>query len=182
MNSLHEIRTDRLLMRPWRDADSPAFAAINADPRVMEYFPSALSPRESDALAERIQRHWTDHGLGLWAIEIPDQVPFIGFAGLSKPSFQAHFTPCVEVGWRIAADHWGHGYATEAARASVRVGFEVLALDEIVSFTVAANRRSIRVMEKLGMCHMASDDFDHPLLPETHPFKRHVLYRLTRSR
>jgi RimJ/RimL family protein N-acetyltransferase len=176
-----EIRTARLLMRPWRENDNDPFAAMNADPRVMEYFPALLSPAESAASADRIRRHWTDHGYGLWVIEIPGEFSFIGFVGLSRPNFEAHFTPCVEVGWRLAAEHWGRGYATEAARAALRVGFGELSLDEIVSFTTAANRRSVRVMERLGMRRSPEDDFDHPKLVEGHPLRRHILYRLHRS-
>jgi RimJ/RimL family protein N-acetyltransferase len=180
MAAVSEIATDRLLMRPWRDADRPPFAALNADPRVTEYLGPALSRVASDALVDRIQAHWSQHAFGLWALEVRDGAGFIGFAGLSRPAFDAPFTPCVEVGWRLASEHWGHGYATEAARAAVRVAFDRLALDEVVSFTVPANRRSIRVMEKLGMTRSPADDFDHPRLPAGHPLRRHVLYRLAR--
>ncbi|MBI2895806.1 MAG: GNAT family N-acetyltransferase [Deltaproteobacteria bacterium] len=176
---IREIRTARLLLRPWRDGDLEQFAAMNADPRVMEHFPSVLSRSESDAAAGRIRSHFEAHGYGLWAIEVPGVADFIGFAGLSRPTFEAHFTPCVEVGWRLAAAHWFHGYATEAARAALRWGFVAHGLAEIVSMTVPANRRSRRVMEKLGMRHDPSDDFDHPRLPEGHGLRRHVLYRLT---
>ncbi len=146
----------------------------------MEHFPGALTPVESDALVDRIEAHFSEHGFGLWAVELPSASSFIGFVGLSVPSLHAHFTPCVEVGWRLARAYWGNGYATEGARAALRFGFDELGLLEIVSFTVPANIRSRRVMEKLGMRHSPSDDFDHPGLQEDHPLRRHVLYRLPR--
>jgi RimJ/RimL family protein N-acetyltransferase len=156
------------------------FARLNADPRVMEHSPAVLSREESDAVADRIEAHFDKHGFGRWSVEIPDVAPFAGFVGLSIPQFEAHFTPCVEVGWRLAAEFWGRGYATEAARAVLAFGFETLKLDEIVSFTVPANVRSRRVMERIGMTHNPADDFDHPSLPEGHPLPRHVLYRIAR--
>ena len=177
---MNERRTERLLMRRWRDGDRPAFAAMNADPAVMEYFPSTRDRRESDAVVDRIEAHFDARGFGLWAVEIPGLVPFIGFVGLWTPSFEAHFTPAVEVGWRLAREHWGRGYATEAAEAAVAVGFDALGLEEIVAFTVPANFRSRRVMEHLGMTHDAADDFDHPGITEGHALRRHVLYRLGR--
>jgi RimJ/RimL family protein N-acetyltransferase len=176
-----ELATDRLRLRPWRPSDLAPFAAINADPRVMEFFPKRLDRSESDAVAARIGEHFERHGFGPWAIEVPNSADFIGFVGLSVPRFEAHFTPCVEVGWRLAYDHWGRGYATEAARAVVEFGFRRLGLDEIVSFAVPANKRSRRVMERLGMTHRPEEDFDHPMIPEGHPLRRHVLYRLART-
>lgn len=170
----------RLLLRPWRDADLEPFAALNADPRVMEHLPAVLSRAESDALAERIRASFEEQGLAPWAVEVPGAQPFIGFAGLGRPTFEAPFTPCVEVAWRLAAAHWGQGYATEAAEAALGYGFGPLALPEILSFTVPANLRSRRVMEKLGMSHAPADSFDHPRLPEGHPLRRHLLYRLGR--
>jgi RimJ/RimL family protein N-acetyltransferase len=175
------LRTARLLLRPWRDDDLPAFAALNADVRVMELFPSVLSRADSDAQAGRIRDHWRDHGFGLWAVEVPGRASFAGFVGLAKPAFDAAFTPCVEVGWRLAAEHWGQGYATEGARAAVAHGFEALGLAELVSMTVPANVRSRRVMERLGMARDPADDFDHPRIPEGHALRRHVLYRLRRG-
>lgn len=154
---------------------------MNADARVMEFFPEPLSPERSDALVEKAEAQFTKHGFGPCAAEFRGDGTFIGFIGLSIPSFQTHFTPCVEIGWRLAADYWGRGLATEGARAAVRYGFETLGLQEIVSFTVPANMRSRRVMEKLGMSYSPADDFDHPRLPEGHPLRRHVLYRLRRS-
>jgi RimJ/RimL family protein N-acetyltransferase len=175
-----EIRTDRLYLRRWVPGDRAPFAAINADPRVMEHFPSVLSRDDSDALAARIEAHFDRYGFGLWAVEIPGIAPFAGFVGLSVPEFEAHFTPCVEIGWRLGAAHWRRGYATEAARAALAFGFDTLGLEEIVSFTVADNLRSRRVMERIGMHRNPADDFDHPALSEGDPLRRHVMYRMTR--
>jgi RimJ/RimL family protein N-acetyltransferase len=177
MKSSPTIDTPRLILRDWRPEDLPAFAAMNADPRVMEFFPKPLDRAESDARVAKIGDHFARHGFGLWAVEVRDVAGFIGFVGLSVPQFEAHFTPCVEVGWRLAFEHWGLGYATEAARAALDFGFQCLALEEIVSFTVPANRRSRAVMERIGMTRNPADDFDHPTLPEGHPLRRHVLYR-----
>ncbi len=147
----------------------------------MEYLPSPLSREESDALAGRIDAHFDEHGFGLWAVEIPDVAPFIGFTGLSVPRFEAHFTPCVEIGWRLAADHWGHGYATEAAYRVLEFGFEIVHLHEIVSFTTTGNYRSRQVMERIGMVRDPADDFDHPSMAQDDPLRRHVLYRIGRA-
>ncbi len=174
------LRTDRLLLRRWLPTDRTPFAALNADPQVMEHFPAVLSREESDALAARIEAHFDRHGFGLWALEIPSVASFAGFVGLSVPSFEAHFTPCVEIGWRLAAENWGRGYATEGARTALGFGFQARALREIVSFTVPGNRRSRQVMERIGMAHDPAGDFDHPALPEGHALRRHVLYRIAR--
>lgn len=178
---LSSITTERLILRHWRESDREPFARLNANVRVMEYMPHVLSRKESDALADRIEGHFRQHGFGLCAVEDRSDGSFIGFIGLSVPTFHAPFTPCVEVGWRLAAEYWGQGLATEGAREIARHGFETLGLDELVSFTVPTNTKSRRVMEKLGMAHDPSDDFDHPRLPEGHPLRRHVLYRLRRS-
>jgi RimJ/RimL family protein N-acetyltransferase len=154
---------------------------MNSDPEVMKYFPSVLSREESDALADRIEAHFVTHGFGLWALEIPDLSRFAGIAGLLVPTFEAKFTPCVEIGWRLARAYWGYGYATEAASATLAFGFDELGLEQIVSFTVPGNARSRRVMEKLGMTHDPNDDFEHPSLPEGHALRRHVLYRKVRK-
>jgi ribosomal-protein-alanine N-acetyltransferase len=175
------LTTTRLLLRPWRDDDLPAFAALNADARVMEFFPKRLTVAESDELAARIRANCELHGFGLWAIEISAGAPFVGYVGLNVPRFETHFTPCVEIGWRLAFEHWGKGLATEAAQAAVRFGFEQLGLTEIVSFTVPDNIRSRRVMKRLGMSHEPAEDFDHPLLPSGDRLCRHVLYRLSRQ-
>ena len=142
--------------------------------------PGLLNRQESDAVVERIQAHFRQFGFGLFAAELDSTGEFIGYIGLSVPTFEARFAPCVEIGWRLAAEHWGQGLATEGARAVVECGFGELDLQELVSFTVPANFRSRRVMEKLGMRHDSADDFDHPRLPENHPLRRHVLYRLSR--
>ena len=173
------IETERLLLRQWRPEDRDAFAALNADPVVMEHFPAPLTRPESDALADRASVWLEEHGWGLWAVEVKDGAAFIGFTGLAVPRFEAEFTPCVEVGWRLAADQWGRGYAPEAARAALRHGFEEVGLDEIVSFTSLVNLRSQRVMEKIGMTR--AGEFDHPRIPG-HRLARHVLYRMRRSR
>ena len=150
---------------------------MNADPRVVEHLPKYTSAAQSDAFADRIEAHFAAHGFGLWALEVPGAQPFAGFVGLAVPTYEAHFTPCVEIGWRLAAEGWGHGFATEAARAVLDLGFERLGLAEIVSFTVPANVRSRRVMEKIGLVRDPADDFEHPALPEGHPLRPHVLYR-----
>jgi RimJ/RimL family protein N-acetyltransferase len=180
MTSPPTIHTHRLHLRLWRDEDLPAFAAMNADPRVMEFFPKPLDRAESDALAARIRDLLAQRGFGLWAVEVPGVADFIGFVGLTVPKFEAHFTPCVEIGWRLAHEHWGRGYATEAARAALDFGFGHLALEEIVSLTTTVNQRSRAVMERIGMTRTPADDFDHPALPEGHPLRRHVLYRASR--
>jgi len=175
------LRTERLILRGPREADREPFARLNADSRVMEFFPSALSREESDALLDRIKAHFEQYGFSWCAAELRESGEFIGFVGLVVPRFEAAFTPCVEIGWRLAAEFWGLGLATEGARAVVEYAFEELGLKELVSFTTAANMRSRRVMEKLGMTHDAGDDFDHPTLPEGHLQRRHVLYRLSRN-
>lgn len=180
-NGVRVLETARLLLRPWQDDDLEPFAALNADLRVARYLPSTLTRDQSDAVAERIRTGFERHGFGLWAVERTDDPrhPFIGFIGLSVPTFEARFTPCVEIGWRLAPDHWGAGLATEGARSVVRHAFGELALDEIVSFTVPENTASRRVMEKLGMGRDPAEDFDHPGLSVGHRLRRHVLYRLS---
>jgi RimJ/RimL family protein N-acetyltransferase len=177
MMSVPIIQTPRLWLREWCDEDLVAFAEINADPRVMEFFPAPLDRSESDAQAARIRAELASRDFGRWAVEIPGVAAFIGFVGLSVPSFETAFTPCVEIAWRLAYEHWGHGYATEAARAALDFGFLSLGLEEILSFTVPANSRSRRVMERIGMTRSPTDDFDHPGLPAGHPLGRHVVYR-----
>jgi len=175
------LQTERLILREWRAADREPFAQMNADLRVMAFMPTRLSRTESDLLADKIEKHFQTHGFGLCAAELRDEESFIGYIGLSIPRFEARFTPCVEIGWRLAATHWGKGLATEGAREVIQHAFGALGLSEIVSFTVPANVRSRRVMEKLGMTHDPADDFDHPNLPEGHALRRHVLYRLRAS-
>lgn len=175
------LETPRLFLRRWRDEDRSPFADLNADPVVMEHFPAPLSPAESDALVDRITAGLEARGWGLWAVEVRETGAFIGFVGLNPATFDAPFTPAVEVGWRLAHDAWGRGYATEGARAALDVGFDQNGLDEIVSFTTHGNVRSRRVMERLGMRHDPADDFDNPNVAEGHPLRPHVLYRLARE-
>jgi RimJ/RimL family protein N-acetyltransferase len=175
-----ELRTPRLWLRAWRDEDLPPFAALNADAEVMRHFPSTLTTAESDALAERLRRSLELHGHGLWAAE--HQGAFIGFLGVARPRFEAHFTPCLELGWRLARRVHGQGLATEGAREVLRWARAALPDESLVSFTVPGNVASRRVMEKAGLVHDSTGDFDHPLLPDGHPLRRHVLYRLPDSR
>ncbi len=197
------LSTPRLLLRPWRDEDLEPFATMSADPRVMEHFPSVLSRQESDEVAARIRARFSERGWGLWALERREDGPlpschpersegsgrvavaadsgrFLGFTGLAVPTFESSFTPCVEVGWRLAHEAWGVGYATEAAREALRFGFEELGLPEIVALTTPGNHRSRAVMDRLGMTFDRT--FDHPAIPEGHPLRTHVLYRLEAAR
>lgn len=174
-----ELRTERLLLRQWRDADREPFAELNADPETMRYFPTTLTREESDATVDWASALIEERGWGLWAVEVVDVVPFVGFVGLNVPRF---WPEVVEIGWRLRREHWGNGYATEAAREALRYGFEQLGLEEIVSFTTVANTPSRRVMERIGMTHDPSRDFDHPGIPDGHPLRRHVLYAIGAGR
>ena len=173
--------TERLVLRPWRDEDAEAFGSLNADPEVMSYFPAPLDRAASDELLGRARAHVDDHGWGFWALEERSTGAFIGLTGLSQPSFEAAFTPCVEIGWRLVRSAWGQGYATEAAIAALDVGFHELGLDEIVSFTPSVNLRSRAVMQRIGMRHALADDFDHPLIDPANELCHHVLYRISRD-
>lgn len=175
------IKTDRLILRQWQQEDFEPFAHINADIHVMRFFPSSLNRKQSDELAKKLQALIEEKGWGFWAVSLIQTNEFIGFIGLNEVSFKAHFTPAVEIGWRLSFEHWGKGYASEGARASLKYGFETLKLDEIVSFTAVQNMRSRHVMERLHMHHDVKEDFDHPNLPEGHDLKRHVLYRLKKT-
>ena len=166
------LETPRLILRQWRDSDRAPFAAMNADPRVMRYFPSTLTRVESDALVDRAEAAIDRDGFGLLAVELREGCEFIGYIGLAVPTFEAHFTPCVEIGWRLAAEYWNRGLATEGAHEVLRHW-----PGDLVSFTTVANIPSRRVMEKLGFTHDTAEDFDHPRLPQGHPLRRHVLYR-----
>lgn len=174
-----ELETSRLRLRQWCEPDLAPFAQMNADRAVMQHMPALLTCDESAALLRRNSATLASQGFGLWAVTVKQEAPFIGYVGLSVPSFTAPFTPCVEVGWRLARRHWGHGFATEGARASLHHAFTRLGLDEVVSFTAPANVRSLQVMERLGMVRDSQGDFDHPRLPPGHPLRRHVLYRIT---
>lgn len=179
------INTKRLILRPWTEEDLEPFAKLNADARVREYFPGLLSREESDASVKLASEHIQRCGWGFWAASLLETGEFIGFIGLEDVYFSAPFNksaPAVEIGWRLAFNHWGKGYATEGALAALKYGYEILGLQEIVSFTAVANQRSRNVMEKIGMHHRPEDDFDHPKLAEGHPLRRHVLYRLKKTK
>jgi RimJ/RimL family protein N-acetyltransferase len=177
---MFQPRTERLWLRQWRDEDWAPFAVLNADPDVMRYFPSTLDEHESNAFAYRQAALLEVRGWGLWAVEVLATGEFVGFVGLNQPSWQAAFTPCIEVGWRLSPSAWGKGYATEGARAAVALAFGPLGLDEVVSFTTVENVRSRAVMERLGMTHDPAEDFDHPNVAQGSALRRHVLYRLRR--
>ena len=176
-----QIETKRLILRRWRSNDVEPFSQLNADPRVMEFFPAVLSRAETEAMISTIEERIGRDGFGFWAAELKETKAFLGFIGLNAPGYPLPFSPCVEVGWRLAFDCWGKGYAQEGARAALAFGFENLRLKEIVSFTTVNNLRSRRAMEGIGMTYDAQGDFDHPQLPEHHPLRRHVLYRKLRS-
>jgi RimJ/RimL family protein N-acetyltransferase len=166
----------RVILRQWNDADLEPFAAMNADPEVMEFFPNPSTMEQSLASLARLKRGIDERGWGLWAVEIEQE--FAGFTGLADPNLEAHFTPCVEIGWRFHRRFWGRGYALEAAQVALRFAFETLRLQEVVSFTAQLNERSQRLMQRLGLTHSALDDFEHPMLPAGHPLRHHVLYRI----
>ena len=168
------LRAERCVLRGWTESDRAPFAQMNADPVVMEFFPSRLSRAQSDAFVDRIEQHWREHGFGLWAVDVDDV--FAGFVGLQRSNFEAWFTPAVEVGWRLAAWCWGRGAATTGARAALGYGFDRLGLSEVLSWTAVTNVRSWRVMQRLGMA--PDGEFDHPGTPVDSPLRRHVLYRL----
>lgn len=174
-----ELRTERLHLRFWRDSDHDAFAAQNADPETMRYLGGPMTRAESDAYIQRTKAHWAEDGHGKWVVELAETGEFVGALGLQRARFEAHFTPAVEIAWRMTRRFWGRGYATEGARAAVAFGFETLKLNEIVALTVPQNLASRAVMDRLGM--RLSGEFDHPLLPKPHPLCRHVLYRLPRE-
>lgn len=171
-----ELRTERFILRRWRDADREPFAALNADPEVMRHFPAVLTRAQSDAMIDRIDGDLARQGYGLWAVDAADG--FIGFVGLARPRFEAHFTPALEIGWRLSRGAWGHGYATEAARTVLAHAFTTLAMPGLVSFTAHTNTRSRAVMRRLGFTHDPAEDFRHPNMPADHPLQPCVLYRL----
>ncbi|WP_087461642.1 GNAT family N-acetyltransferase [Oleiphilus messinensis] len=173
----NSLKSQRLILRPWRISDLPDFARLNADVEVMKYFPACLSERESNAVAERINKLILKHGWGFWALHCINDDRFIGFTGLHQPSGALPFSPCIEIGWRLDRQYWGKGLATEAARCALQFAFGELALDQVVSFTAVANHRSQAVMQRLGMKRDA-ENFFHPDLPPGHPLSEHVLYRL----
>ncbi len=176
-----EIKTERLVLRQWRESDFDAFAQLNADPRVMEYFPSVTSREESNEQAKRMQTKIEETGYGFLAVSVAAIAEFIGFVGLNsidQLSWPVHFSPAIEIGWRLASPYWGKGYATEGAKACLKYGFDILGLDEIVAFTAKENFPSQAVMSRIGMSYDTEGDFDHPTLPDGHKLKKCVLYRI----
>ncbi|WP_020563613.1 GNAT family N-acetyltransferase [Methylosarcina fibrata] len=179
MAELIEFETERLRLRQWKPTDREPFAMLNADSRVMEFFPSPLTRTESDAMADRCQSLISERGWGFWVAETKEASQFIGFVGLHIPVAELPFSPCIEIGWRLAFQYWGKGFATEAAKGALHVGFELLGLTEIVSFTTVQNIRSRAVMERLGM--RATSTFEHPSVPIGSPLREHCLYQLSRE-
>jgi RimJ/RimL family protein N-acetyltransferase len=175
------LETKRLILRTWHDDDIDPMTLINQDPKVCEFLLGVGDRKATIAGAERINKHFQDHGFSLYAVELKSTHEMIGWTGLMIPSFESHFTPAVEIGWRLASEHWNKGYATEAATAVLDYAFTTLNLNEVVSFTVVNNKASRRVMEKIGLQHNSHDDFDHPKISIEHPLSRHVLYRLSKS-
>lgn len=175
------LSSERLILRPWRDDDLDALTQLCADPEVMAHFPAVLDRAASAELLGKLMAHQVKHGFTFWALQRREDGAFIGFTGLARVGFAAPFVPAVEIGWRLARPFWGQGYALEAARRSLQFAFEVLQLNEVVSFTVLANRRSWGVMQRLGMRRDPGDDFEHPGLPAGHPLRPHLLYRITRE-
>lgn len=177
--AIPELKTPRLLLRAWRSEDEAPYAELNADPEVMRFLLGPQAREQSDAQIKSFREHVEREGFGRWAVEVPGVAPFVGMVGLAVVPYSAHFTPAVEVAWRLARAHWGKGYASEAARAALDFGFEKAGLKEIVALTVPANLRSQAVMQRLGMTRDPVDDFDHPKVPAGHELQRHVLYRMT---
>ena len=178
MKIIDYIETERLILRSWRDEDAAVFAEINQDPHVIEFLRGAMTLQESQDFIARTNQFIAKNGFGLWAATIKESDELIGFVGLHIPDFESHFTPCVEIGWRLGFKHWGKGYAVEAAKASLKIGFENFGLKEIVAITTVKNLRSIAVMEKIGMKRDLDGDFSHPKLPLDHANSKHVLYKI----
>jgi RimJ/RimL family protein N-acetyltransferase len=176
-----QLYTARLTLRSWKDEDRQPYSELAADAVVMQYLMPLATRETSDAWIDRQCARFAEHGFGYWAVELRETGQLVGAVGLSRVTFEAHFTPAVGVGWRLARRYWGYGYASEAAAAAMTFGFEDLRLDEIVAVTVPANTRSQQVMRRLGMTYSSADDFDHPRLPHGDPLRRHVLFRMTRS-
>jgi RimJ/RimL family protein N-acetyltransferase len=181
LNSNFALLTERLLIRSWQDADREPYAALNADPRVRQYLGDTLSRSQSDAQIDHFQTHECTHGFAFWAVEVPNVAPCIGFIGLEKTEYAAHFTPAVEIGWRLDPAYWGRGYAVEGAEAALKYAFSNFDIEEIVAVTVPHNIKSRSVMTKIGMSYSPADDFDHPDEAPLHPLQRSVLYRINRS-
>ena len=181
---IHTIETERLYLRQWQASDFATFAEMNADPEVMQYFPKLLTPRVSDIIANKCQQLIADNGWGLWAVSLKvdeeNSGDFIGFVGLNDTHANMSFAPAVEIAWRLSKEHWGQGYATEAARTSLNFAFTELGLEEVVSFTAVINKRSQLIMQRIGMTD-TQDNFYHPALKSTHPLAEHVLYKISRQ-
>ena len=181
---INTIETERLYLRQWQASDFATFADMNADPEVMQYFPKLLTPRVSDIIANKCQQLIADNGWGLWAVSLKGDEEnsggFIGFVGLNDTHADMSFAPAVEIAWRLSKEHWGQGYATEAARASLNFAFTELGLEEVVSFTAVINKRSQLIMQRIGMTD-TQDNFYHPALKSTHPLAEHVLYKISRQ-
>ncbi len=172
------LTTDRIILRQWRPDDREPFAIMNADPDVMRFFDKSRTRAESDATADRLEAHIEEYGFGFWAAELQGTEEFIGFVGMEHTPPELPCSPAVETGWRIDKRFWGRGLAPEGARACLLFAFSKLLLDEVVSYTAELNTPSIRVMEKIGMTRDKSNDFEHPAVPEGHPIRPHVLYRI----
>ena len=177
MLDIIEIETPRLILRQWKKEDRPLFAKINADSDVMEFYPSILEKKESDEFAQKLESLITKRGWGLWAVETKDEKKFIGFVGLHKPTYDLPIKSCVEIGWRLAKEYWGNGFATEAANAALDIAFGKLNLPEVYSFTSIINKKSKAVMERLGMVN-TNKNFNHPMLPENSQLSEHYLYKI----
>ena len=172
------VETDRLILRTWRQEDAEVFAKINQNEKVIKYLAGPMSVKDCENFIIKANAHFEKNGFGLWAATIKETGELIGFVGLSIPDFESDFTPCVEIGWRLASNHWGKGYATQAAKEVLKIGFEKFNLKEIVSFTTLENSRSMAVMERIGMKRDVNGDFNHPKLNPDHPIVKHALYRI----
>jgi RimJ/RimL family protein N-acetyltransferase len=175
------VETPRLILRTWKAEDEAVLARISADPVVMEHFLATQTAAETRQFLDKINQHYQKYGYTLYAVELKATGEVIGFTGLLKVGFEAHFTPAVEIGWRLAKEHWGNGYAPEAAKAVLKMAFEKFNLEKVVSFTAATNKNSQRVMQKIGLQYDSKDDFKHPKLPADHPLCEHVLYQLSKE-
>jgi RimJ/RimL family protein N-acetyltransferase len=180
MNDIIELQTERLRLRQWCDRDLPVFAQLNADPVVMEFYPAALTAEQSNSMADKLKSLIAEKGWGFWAVEVVADGHFAGFVGLHEPTYELPVTPCVEIGWRLAKEYWGKGYATEAANASLAVAFDKLNQSAVYAFASVSNRKSRAVMERLGMSN-THQNFEHPMIPEHHPLSEHVLYKITKA-
>jgi len=180
MVQINELETERLKLRQWGKSDLPHFASLNADPKVMNFFPNIRTVNESNLLAERLSGLIENNGWGFWAVECKADSNFIGFVGLHNCESNLPFSPAIEIGWRLARKYWGNGYATEAAKESLNFAFTTLNLNEVVSFTANNNKKSIAVMRNIGMID-TQRNFEHPNIEDDHPLKEHVLFKITKD-